>query len=57
MTELPDRYTYLEVPSSYGDVAQRWLVVYSPVAAQREEKTLLKRAQKEEKSAGPPGAS
>ncbi len=51
MTELPDGYAYLEVPSDYGDVAQRWLVVYSPVAAQREEKTLLRRVQKEEKSA------
>lgn len=51
LTELPDGYAYLEVPSDYGDVAQRWLVVFSLVAAQREEKTLLKRVQKEGKSA------
>lgn len=51
MTELPDGYAHLEVLSDYGDVAQRWLVVYSPVAAQREEKTLQRRVAKEEKSA------
>jgi transposase len=51
MTALPDEYAYLEVPSDYGDVAQRWLVVYSPLAAQREEKTLLRRVEKEAKAA------
>ncbi len=51
MTELSQGYACLEVLSDYGDVAQRWLVVYSPVAAQREEKTLLKRVAKEEKAA------
>ena len=27
MTELPDGYTYLDVPSEYAGIAQRWLVV------------------------------
>jgi transposase len=47
MTELEDGYAYAEYKSSYGKVAQRWLVVYSPKAAQREEKTLLRRTEKE----------
>ena len=51
MTELPDGYAYLEVPSNYAGVAQRWLVVHSPLGAQREEKTLLRRVKKEEKAA------
>ena len=51
MTELPDGYAYLEVPSNYGGVAQRWLVVYSPQAAQREEKALQRRVTKEKKAA------
>jgi transposase len=51
MTALPDGYAFLEIPSDYGDLAQRWLVVYSPVAAAREEKTLLRRVEKEEKTA------
>jgi transposase len=51
MGELPDGYAYLEVPSQYGGIAQRWLVVYSSSAAQREEKTLLRRVEKEEKVA------
>jgi len=50
LTELPDGYAYREVASQYGDVAQRWLVVYSPVAAEREEKTLQRRFDKEEKT-------
>lgn len=51
MLELADGYAYLEVPSEYGGIAQRWLVVYSPIAAQREEKSLLRRVEKEEKAA------
>ena len=51
MTKLPDGYAYLELPSNYGGIAQRWLVVYSPVAAQREEKSLLRRVEKEEQAA------
>jgi transposase len=51
MRELPDGYAYLEVPSNYAGIAQRWLVVYSPVAAQREEKSLQRRVEKEAKAA------
>lgn len=51
MTELQDGYAYLEVSSNYGGVAQRWLVVHSPLGAQREEKALLRRVEKEEKAA------
>lgn len=51
MIEMPDGYAYLEVPSQYGGIAQRWLVVYSPIAAQRKEKTLRRRVEKEEKAA------
>lgn len=51
MTALPDGYAYLEVPSDYGGLAQRWLVVYSPLGAQRQEKTLRRRVAKEEKAA------
>jgi transposase len=51
MTELPDGYAYLEIASEYGGIAQRWLVVHSSIAAQREEKTLLRRVEKEEKTA------
>jgi transposase len=51
MTELADGYAYRQVPSEYGGIAQRWLVVYSPVAAQRQEKTLLRRVEKEAKAA------
>ena len=51
MTALEDGYAYLERPSDYGGIAQRWLLVYSPIAAQREEKTLQRRVEKEEKAA------
>jgi len=51
MTELEDGYAYLEHPSDYGSIAQRWLLIYSPIAAQRGEKTLQRRVAKEEKSA------
>jgi transposase len=51
MTELEDGYAYLERPNDYGGIAQRWLLVYSPIAAQREEKTLQRRVEKEEKAA------
>lgn len=47
MTELADGYAYFECPSNYGQVEQRWLVVYSPSAAQREERTLQRRVKKE----------
>ena len=51
LTEQPDGYAYREVSRAYGGAAQRWLVVYSPTAAAREEKTLLRRVEKEEKPA------
>jgi transposase len=51
MTEFPDGYAAKEVPSHYAGIAQRWLVVFSPVAAQREEKTLQRRVEKEAKTA------
>ncbi len=51
MTELPDGYAYCELKSSYGGIRQRWLVVSSPAAAQREERTLQRRVEKEEKVA------
>jgi transposase len=51
MGELPDAYAYLEVPGDYGGIAQRWLVVYSPIAAQWEKKTILRRVETEEKPA------
>jgi transposase len=47
MTELEDGYAYFELASDYGGVPQRWLVVYSPKAAQREDKTLGRRVEKE----------
>jgi len=50
MAELSDGYAYREVSSNYGGVAQRWLVIYSPKAAQREEKTLQRRVEKEKKA-------
>ena len=51
MAELSDGYACLEVTSDYGGVAQRWLLVFSPPAAQREEKTLQRRVEKERQSA------
>lgn len=47
MTALENGYAYREVSSNYGGVAQRWLVVHSTQAAQREEKTLQRRVAKE----------
>jgi len=51
MTEFPDGYAAKEVPSNHAGITQRWLVVFSPVAAQREEKTLQRRVEKEAKAA------
>jgi transposase len=51
MIELEDGYAYDELSNDYGGVSQRWLVVYSPEAAKREEKTLTKRVEKERKAA------
>jgi len=47
MTEMEDGYAYLEHRVTYGGVEQRWLVVYSPEAARREERTLQRRVKKE----------
>ena len=46
-----DGYRYLSVESHYGDVAQRWLIVYSQAAYQREVATLEKKIAKERESA------
>lgn len=51
MIQLPDGYAYREVVSQYGGVAQRWLVVYSPKAAVQAERSLLRRVEKEAKTA------
>ena len=53
MIALTDGYAYREVSRSYGGVEQRWLVVYSPLAAQREAKTLERRIEKEKQRAEP----
>ena len=44
-------YRYLSVDSTYGDVPQRWLVVYSEAAYQREVATLEKKIAKAQASA------
>ena len=44
-------YRYLSIESSYGDVAQRWLIVYSQAAYQREVATLEKKITTERKAA------
>ena len=51
MTEMEDGYAYCELASDYAQIAQRWLVVYSPSAAEREAKTLQRRVGKEEAEA------
>lgn len=44
-------YRYLSVDSTYGDVPQRWLVVHSQAASQREVATLDKKIAKAQKVA------
>ena len=44
-------YRYLSVDSCYGDVPQRWLVVYSQAASRREVATLEKKIAKAETTA------
>jgi len=51
MTPLDNGYAYREVSSNYGGVKQRWLLISSTKAAQREEKSLMRRLKKEEKAA------
>jgi len=47
MTKLEDGYRGLEVASDYGDVAQRWLVVFSQAAYEREVQSLARRQARE----------
>ncbi|RME12964.1 MAG: IS1634 family transposase, partial [Ardenticatenia bacterium] len=44
-------YRYLEVGTWYGDVRQRWLVVYSEAAAERDRTALAKRLEKQKAQA------
>ena len=46
MTPMGNGYYVAEVGATYGDVRQRWLVVFSEKAQQREQKTLEKRVKK-----------
>lgn len=45
--ELAPGYRYASLCSTYGGVAQRWLVIHSQAAYQREMKTLLKNYRKQ----------
>lgn len=47
MQPLQQGYEYSSVCSSYGDVKQRWLVIYSQQAYEQEVKTLTKRYSKQ----------
>ncbi len=51
LTPLYDGYAGKEFVSEYGGVKQRWLLVYSAQAAQREAKTLQRRIEREKASA------
>lgn len=51
MTEMADGYASYELTSDYAQIAQRWLVIYSQKAAEREAKTLQRRVAREEKEA------
>lgn len=46
MTPMGNGYYVAEVGATYGDVRQRWLVVFSEKAQQREQKTLERRVKK-----------
>jgi transposase len=48
--ELPDGYKIASMESNYGDVPQRWLLVFSQQAYDREVKTLNKKIKKEHES-------
>jgi transposase len=52
MEELATGYFGKEIDSDYGGVAQRWLIIYSEKAYEREKKTLNKRIAKAEEGAG-----
>ena len=45
--DMGEGYEVSTYDSSYGDIHQRWLLVYSEKAYKRERKTLLKRVEKE----------
>lgn len=51
MTELAPGYGGKLHPSDYGGVAQRWLVVFSPAAYEREQHTLDQACQREQATA------
>jgi transposase len=51
-TRLPSAYKMQCIKSQYGDVAQRWALIYSKQAFDREVKTLEKNIAKEKKEAG-----
>jgi transposase len=52
MMALAEGYTGTELSSSYGSVAQRWLLVHSRQAAERQEQTLQRQVRKEGETAG-----
>jgi transposase len=54
MSQIADGYWGKEVPSEYAGVQQRWLVVFSQAACDREVKT-LERAQERERGAAEKG--
>lgn len=49
---LDENYSYLSVGSYYGEIKQRWVVIYSKALAQKKEKSLDKQANKELEKAG-----
>lgn len=51
MEELATGYFGKEIDSDYGEVAQRWLIIYSEKAYEREKKTLKRRIAKAEEAA------
>lgn len=51
MDELAPGYFGKEIDSDYGGVAQRWLIIYSEKAYEREEKTLNKQVARAEEAA------
>lgn len=52
MEALEEGYWGKEVPSEYGGIRQRWLLVYSDAAAEREERGLERKQAKELEMAG-----
>jgi transposase len=43
MTKIDENYSYLEICSSYADIRQRWLLVFSEAAYNKEIKTVEKK--------------